>query len=126
MATSESEIDGAFDILAQSKVDALFVSADGYFLSHRERIVDLAARQALPAIYAYPDFAEAGGLITYGPSLTAAIREVGAYSGKILKGAKPADLPVIQPTSFELTINLKTARALGSQYLCRYLPAPTR
>lgn len=112
-ASSESDIDGAFDILAQSRVDALFVDTDGYFNSRREQIVALAARHAVPAFYAYRDFAAAGGLISYGPSLTAAMREVGVYSSMILKGIKPADLPVVQPTSFELVINLKTAQALG-------------
>jgi putative ABC transport system substrate-binding protein len=112
-ATSESEIDAAFDSLAQQQVEALFVDTDGYFNSRREQIVALAARHAVPAIYAYRDFAAAGGLISYGPSLTGAMRQVGIYSSMILKGAKPADLPVVQPTSFELIVNLKTAKALG-------------
>jgi putative tryptophan/tyrosine transport system substrate-binding protein len=112
-AGSESEIDAAFDTLARQPVEALFVDTDGYFTSRREQIVALAARHAVPAIYAYRDFAMAGGLISYGPSLSAAMRQVGAYTGMILRGAKPGDLPVVQPTSFELIINLKTAKALG-------------
>jgi putative ABC transport system substrate-binding protein len=112
-ASSESEIDSAFDTLAQSKVDALFVDNDSYFNSHREQMVGLAARQAIPGIYAYRDFATAGGLISYGPSITGAMRQVGVYSSMILKGAKPADLPVVQPNTFELVVNLKTAKALG-------------
>jgi len=112
-ASSDTEIDAAFDRLSQLHVEALFVDADGYFASRREQIVALAARHAVPAIYAYRDFAAAGGLISYGPSLAAASRQVGIYSGMILKGARPADLPVEQPTKFELVINLKTAKALG-------------
>lgn len=112
-ASSDSEIDAAFDILAQQQVEALFVDTDGYFVSRRERIVALAARHAIPTIYAYRDFATAGGLISYGPSLMAAMRQVGTYSAMILKGAKTGDLPVVQPTLFELVVNLKTARALG-------------
>jgi putative tryptophan/tyrosine transport system substrate-binding protein len=112
-ASSESEIDAALDSLAQRQIEALFVDTDGYFNSRREQIVALAARHAVPAIYAYRDQAAAGGLISYGPSLTEANRQVGMYSGMILKGAKPADLPVVQPTSFELIVNLKTAKTLG-------------
>ena len=112
-ASSDTEIDAAFDRLSQLHVEALFVDADGYFASRREQIVALAARHAVPAIYAYRDFAAAGGLISYGASLAAASRQVGIYSGMILKGARPADLPVEQPTKFELVINLRTARALG-------------
>ena len=112
-ATSETEIDGAFASLTQLQADALFVTADQFFGSRREQIVALAARHAVPAIYATRDFTTVGGLISYGPNLTAAIRESGGYAGRILKGASPADLPVIQPTRFELVINLKTAHALG-------------
>ena len=112
-AVSEAEIDGAFASLARLQADALVVHGDQFFTARREQIVALAARQAVPAIYAIRDFAAAGGLISYGPSLTAGVRDSGAYAGRILKGARPADLPVVQPTVFELAINLRTARTLG-------------
>jgi putative ABC transport system substrate-binding protein len=112
-ASTESEIDGAFATLVQLHADALLILPDPSFLSRREQIVAMAARYAVPTIYDWREFAAAGGLITYGPSFTAAYRLAGNYAGKILKGAKPADLPVQQPTTFELVVNLKTAQELG-------------
>jgi len=112
-AGSESEIDSAFASLVQLHAGGLVVIPDPFFFLRRDQLVAVASRHAVPAIYAWREFATAGGLISYGTSLTAAAREVGVYAGKILKGAKPADLPVQQPTKFELVINLKTAKALG-------------
>jgi putative ABC transport system substrate-binding protein len=112
-ASSESEIDTAFASLVQLHADALVVAADPFLSSRRERIVALASRHAIPAINAWREFATIGGLISYGSSLTAAFRLVGTYAGEVLKGAKPADLPVQQQTKYELVINLKTAKALG-------------
>ena len=112
-ASSESEIDIAFASLVQLHAGALIVGADPFLSGQREQLVALASRHAIPAIYAWREFAASGGLISYGSSLTAAYRLVGIYAGKILKGAKPADLPVEQPTKFELVINRKVAKALG-------------
>ena len=111
--SSESEIDAAFATVVQRHASALVVGTDPFLSSRREQLVALASRHAVPAIYAWREFAASGGLISYGSSLTAAFRLVGAYAGKVLKGAKPADLPVEMPTKFELVINLKTAKALG-------------
>jgi ABC-type uncharacterized transport system substrate-binding protein len=112
-ASKDSEIDAAFASLAQVQAGALLVGADPFFNTRREKLVALSARFAVPAIYEWREFAELGGLISYGPSNTGLWRQVGIYAGRILKGAKPADLPVQQPTRFELVINLKTAQALG-------------
>src|SRR4029453_4497040 len=112
-ASSESEIDTAFASLVQLHAGALVGGADPFLSGRREQLVALASRRAVPSIYAWREFAASGGLISYGPSLTSAFRLVGHYAGKVLKGAKPADLPVQQPTNFELVINLKPAKALG-------------
>lgn len=112
-AGSDSEIDTAFASLSQLHADALVVAADPFLSGRRERIVPLASRHEIPAIYAWREFAQIGGLMSYGSSLVAAYRLVGVYAVKVLKGAKPSDLPVEQPTKYELVINFKSARALG-------------
>jgi len=112
-ASNAAEIDAAFAALGDRGVGGLVVLADPYFTSRREQIVSLAARYRVPAIYQWREFAEAGGLMSYGPSLPDAYRQAGVYTGRILKGEKPAELPVLQPTKFELVINVKTAKALG-------------
>jgi putative ABC transport system substrate-binding protein len=112
-AGSEGEFDAAFLKIAQSGAGALLVGGGAFFVTQRRRIVDFAARQALPSIYMTRDSVEVGGLMSYGPSQIDAYRRAGVYVGRILGGAKPADLPVELPTKFELVINLKTARALG-------------
>jgi putative ABC transport system substrate-binding protein len=112
-ASTSREIEAAFAALVHERADALFVGPDGFFNSRRVQLATMAARHMVPATYAGRDYAEAGGLMSYGANVTDAWRQVGVYSGRILKGAKPADLPVVQASKFELVINLPTARALG-------------
>jgi putative ABC transport system substrate-binding protein len=112
-ASTEGEIDAAFGTLMQLQADALVVGPDVFLHSRREQLVALAARYTVPAIYEMSESVAAGGLISYGARLTSVFRQFGSYAGKILKGANPGDLPVQQPTKFELVINLKTAKALG-------------
>ena len=112
-AATEAEIDAAFAALEQLQAGGLLVAADAFFTSRRVQLVALAQRNAVPVIYWNPVFVAAGGLISYGTDTDALFRQAGIYAGRILKGEKPADLPVQQPTIFELVVNLKTANALG-------------
>jgi putative ABC transport system substrate-binding protein len=112
-ATTEAHIDDAFAAIVQQRIDALFVSADPLFFNYRDKVVALAARHRVPAIYAYREQVEAGGLIAYGASRSEAYRQAGSYVGQILKGEKPGALPVVLPTKFEFVLNLKTAKAFG-------------
>jgi putative tryptophan/tyrosine transport system substrate-binding protein len=112
-AGNDTELDAAFASLVEQKIGALLVAADPYFDTRRDRLIAFAEKNRLPTMYQFRDYAVAGGLISYGPSITDMYRQAGVYTGQILKGAKPADLPVLQPTKFEFVINLKTAKALG-------------
>jgi putative ABC transport system substrate-binding protein len=112
-ANSVNEIDAAFETIAEQRAGALVVSGDAFYSSHRVQFAALAARHAVPAIYQYREFAAAGGLMSYGTNASDAYRLVGVYTGRILKGDKPADLPVQQVTRIEMVLNLKTAKALG-------------
>jgi putative ABC transport system substrate-binding protein len=107
------DFEPAFAAIASLRIGALMVGSDSYFNSQRERIVALAARHAVPAVYEWREFAAAGGLMSYGTNLSDGYRLVGLYAGRILKGAKPADLPIIQATTVEFVVNLKTAKTLG-------------
>jgi putative ABC transport system substrate-binding protein len=112
-ASTEAEIDAAFAALVEQRAGALLLAADPFFNNRRDQITALAARHAVPAIYDLREFVIAGGLVSYGNSLRAHYRQMGVYAGRILGGARPADLPVVRPTRFELVVNLKAARALG-------------
>ena len=111
-ASADHEIDAAFTAFEKSGASGLVVMSDPFFNSRRDHIVRLAAQHAIPSIYEWREFADAGGLIGYGPSLTHCWRQVGTYAARVLSGAKPGDLPVLRPTQLELVVNLKTARAL--------------
>jgi putative ABC transport system substrate-binding protein len=112
-ANSPRDIDAALASFSQLHVDAFMVGADGFFITRRDQLAALAARYAIPGIYPFPDFPAAGGLLSYGVSLTDAYRQAGVLTGRVLKGAKPTELPVMQPTKFDFVLNLKTAKALG-------------
>jgi putative ABC transport system substrate-binding protein len=115
-ASTEGDIGTTFKSIAQNRISALAVAADPFFNSRRVKIVDLAARHALPAMYPFREYPVAGGLMSYGIDLPDAYRQVGVYAGRILKGEKPADLPVVQPPKFEFVVNLNTAKALGLKF----------
>jgi putative tryptophan/tyrosine transport system substrate-binding protein len=112
-ASDDREVEAVFETVAQQRIPALTVGADPFFDTRRDKLVALVARHAIPAMYHFREFAAAGGLMSYGIDISEVWRQVGVYAGRILKGAKPADLPVMQPTKFEFVINLKTAKTLG-------------
>jgi putative ABC transport system substrate-binding protein len=112
-ASTDDEIEAAFNILARDRPDALFIPADAFFVSRRVQLATLAARYGIPAAYPTRENVEAGGLMSYGPDLSEMWRQVGVYTGQVLSGAKPADMPVIQSTKFDFVLNLKTAKTLG-------------
>jgi putative ABC transport system substrate-binding protein len=112
-ASTEREIENAFEAVAHQHIPALLVASDPFFNTRREMLAAMAASAAVPAMYSFRDYAEAGGLMSYGIDLPDVYRQLGIYTGKVLKGAKPADLPVLQPIKFEFVLNLKTAKTLG-------------
>jgi putative ABC transport system substrate-binding protein len=112
-ASTLPEIDTAFDVIASQRPDGLIVATDPFFVNRRDQIVARTAILKIPTVYPFREYAMSGGLISYGTNLANAYRQAGIYAGRILNGDKPADLPVMQPTKFDLVINLKTAKALG-------------
>jgi len=112
-AATPRDIDASFAAIAQQKINAVLIATDLLFTQNSDRIVALAARHAVPVMHYLREYAAAGGLMSYGTSFSEGYRQVGVYTGRILKGAKPGDLPVVQPTKFDLVINLKTAKTLG-------------
>jgi putative ABC transport system substrate-binding protein len=112
-ASDDEGLHAAFSLLLQQGIGALLVAADAYFDTRRDRIISFAAQNRLPAVYHFREYAVAGGLVSYAPSITDAYRQVGVYTGRILKGEKPADLPIVHPTKFDFVINMKTAKVLG-------------
>jgi putative tryptophan/tyrosine transport system substrate-binding protein len=112
-ASTDSEVEAAFGSIAERRIPALLVASDPFFNSRRDHLVMLAARAAVPTMYGFRDYVVVGGLLSYGIDLSDVYRQLGLYVGRVLKGAKPAELPVQQPTKFEFAINLKTARSLG-------------
>ena len=111
--SGENDFEAAFAALAQQRADALLITGDAFFTGHVDRLAALTVRQGIAAVHGLREFAAAGGLMSYGASIIEAYRQAGVYAGKILKGTKPADLPIMQPTRFELVLNLKTAKTLG-------------
>ena len=112
-ASNASELDAAFATFGQERVDAVMVGTDGFFIDRRDQIAALANRYRVAGVYPFPDFPAAGGLMSYGPSLADGYRQAGIYTGRILRGAKPTDLPIVQPTKLDLVINVKAAKAIG-------------
>ena len=115
-ASNPEQIDAALAEVNRRRAGSLIVSIDGYLFSRREQIIALAARDKIPAVYDRRPYATAGGLVSYGEDLSGAYRQIGVYAGRILKGEKPADLPVVQSAKFELVVNLRTAKALGIEF----------